>query len=160
MTSLASTPPLLLGSLTVAMLWGVVPIIHKWLLKDSSAKGTQNDGSIDWKLIMVIGGFSYFVCLFAFTLWHQKDLRKNLASLTPRAILWIMIGSVVGGFLANLIYFLVLKRHDSFIVSALIYCSPVFTLILAYLLLQEQVRAFGVIGVLLITAGIVCISFN
>ena len=41
-------------------------------------------------------------------------------------------------FLANLLYLMVLKKNQSYIVSALIYSSPVFMFLIAWLFLKEK----------------------
>jgi drug/metabolite transporter (DMT)-like permease len=53
-----------------------------------------------------------------------------------------------------------LKKHDSYIISALIYSSPIFTLLLACLFLNEQITYYGLLGVLFIVVGVGFISTN
>ena len=137
-------------TLTVAMLWGLSPVIYKHVMH-----------TIDPKVVMVLGGAVYACCLALFAAWHWSTIRSNMAThMTWPLMRWIVLTAVVTMFSANVIYFYVLDRHDSHLVTALIASSPVFTLGLAYLFLQEKVHALSVAGLALIVAGVVCLAFN
>ena len=136
-------------SLMVAFLWGVQPIVHKYVLKN-----------IDPKTIMIVGGAFYVACLLVFAIRYRGTLRKDWAKLDPVTVCLIGASAVLTGFVANLLYFFVLKKHDSYVVSALIYAAPAFTLLLAWLVLHEKVRKIGAIGVVLVVLGTLCIALN
>lgn len=74
--------------------------------------------------------------------------------------MWIGIAAILSGFVANLIYLFVLKKHQSYLVSALIYAAPAFTLLLAYFLLKEDISVIGFIGVIMVIIGTICIALN
>jgi len=80
--------------------------------------------------------------------------------MTAQDAVIIFITSAITGFFANLIYYYVISKHESYIVEALISCSPLFTLVLAYLFLKEEINWVGIAGVLLITLGVICVSLN
>ena len=63
-------------------------------------------------------------------------------------------------FIPNILYFYLLKEHDSYVVSALVNSAPVFTVLISYFLLKEKLTKYGIIGIILIVGGIVCLSFN
>ena len=77
-----------------------------------------------------------------------------------KQVFLIAITVILGGFFANLLYFIILNKHESSVVSALIYSSPVFTLVLAMLFAKEKVSIVGIMGIILITLGVICIAFN
>lgn len=136
-------------ALFVSFLWGLAPIIHKHVLK-----------SVDPKVVMVTGGLFYSICLFTFAIYYLKDIKSGFKKLQLRNALWIGFASIITAFIANLIYFYILKDHDSYVIAALIYSSPVFTLILAYYLLKEKVTMMGFVGVAFIMIGIICLALN
>ena len=109
---------------------------------------------------MVIGGVFYMMCMLGFAASFWKTVKKDWAKLDAKTIMLIGAVSVLTGFVANMLYFFVLKKHDSHVVSALIYSSPVFTLLLAYFLLHEKVTPIGCIGVIMVVLGVVCIALN
>lgn len=137
------------AALFVAFLWGVAPTIHKHVLRKT-----------DPKTVMVVGSLFYIACLAVFAAYCWKDIRRDLPNLTPSNVFWIAITSIIAGFVANLIYYFILRKHDSYVISALIYCAPVFTLVLSYMFLKERATPLALLGVLLTVAGVVCLSLN
>jgi drug/metabolite transporter (DMT)-like permease len=63
-------------------------------------------------------------------------------------------------FLANMMYYYILKNHESSIISALVYSSPVFTLIIAYIFLKERLDIYGISGIFLMILGVILVSNN
>jgi drug/metabolite transporter (DMT)-like permease len=136
-------------ALLVAFLWGAAVNIHKTLLD-----------KMDHVVVMLVGGFFYFSAVLIYSYLNRYTVMKDWTKLNTYTISLIAINSILSGFLAGLIYFYVLKKSDSYIVSALVYSSPVFTLLIAYFVLRERVTWRGFLGVLLITVGIIMIALN
>jgi drug/metabolite transporter (DMT)-like permease len=139
----------ILIALFVAFLWAFQIIIHKTLLKN-----------INFKVIMIVGSIFYFLCMCIFTLYYWNIVKHTIYTLDVKSIILIGFASICTAFLANLLYLYILKDTKSYIVSALIYCSPIFTLLLAYFYLKEQITITGLIGVLFIIIGVIFISLN
>jgi drug/metabolite transporter (DMT)-like permease len=76
--------------------------------------------------------------------------------------IWLIIAltAIIGGFMANLIYFHILKKNNSAIVAALTYSSPIFVLLLSVLFLKEPIHPITVIGILTAVFGVVLISYG
>jgi len=53
-----------------------------------------------------------------------------------------------------MIYFYILKDHESSIISALIYTCPVFTVILSYLFLKERLTIYKLVGIVFVVFGV------
>lgn len=87
-------------------------------------------------------------------------VRADSAKLTKTNVLLIGTASILTGLVANLLYFFILKKHESYVVSALIYAAPAFTLLLAYFILREKVTGIGCLGVAFVVVGTVCIALN
>lgn len=137
-------------ALFVGFLWGLAPIVHKILLKN-----------IDFKLFMVLSSLTFFTCTCLFAAYFWKDLLAEKKKLNFANVAWIVITAIVTGFIANLIYLFVLKDNKSYVVSALIYCSPFFTLALSYLFLKnEKITYIGASGCILITLGVILIALD
>ena len=85
----------------ISFLWGLQPIIHKYILK-----------SIDPKTIMVIGGVFYMMCMLGFAASFWKTVKKDWAKLDAKTIMLIGAVSVLTGFVANMLYFFVLKKRN------------------------------------------------
>jgi drug/metabolite transporter (DMT)-like permease len=57
-------------------------------------------------------------------------------------------------------YYYILKNHESSIISALVYSSHVFTLIIAYIFLKERLDIYGISGIFLMILGVILVSNN
>lgn len=136
-------------ALFISFLWGLQPVIHKVLLKH-----------IDPKTILIISSFFYTSCIILFAIYNYKEFIKDLKIIDTKSFIVIGITAIFSAFIANLIYFYILKNNESYIVSALIYSSPVFTLILAYFFLKEKITLYGFIGLIFIVIGILFIAKN
>jgi len=138
-------------ALVISFLWGMQPVIYKYLLH-------KFNGST----IMLLSSFIYFVAVFItfFIIKNQDIIIKDIKKMNGKDLTVIICTSIFTAFLTNVIYFYILKDNESSIISALIYSSPVFTLIVSYLFLSEKLEAIGIIGILLGVAGVICISLN
>lgn len=136
-------------SLVISALWGILPVVHKFLL----------DG-ISGSTLMILGSVFYTSCIAVYAVVERKTLVPQVSVMSWTTLAIIATLSITTGFFANLIYYHVLKHGSSSVVSALIYSSPVFTVILAYFWLRERLSLAGYLGVAFIVAGVVLLAFN
>lgn len=136
-------------SLFVAFLWGIHPILNKILL-----------GKFNVPTVLVLSNFVYFLAVLIFIYVNYSEIAKDIKKVNSKDILIIFAVSLVAGFLANFLYYYVLKSHESSLVSALVFSSPIFTLIVAHFFMKEQLNGFGILGILLIVLGVVFIAYN
>jgi drug/metabolite transporter (DMT)-like permease len=139
----------LLLTLFSAFLWGVSPIITKTLII-----------KYDRYTIMILFSFTYILCLLMAMPYYGKDFMKDLAKITKTDVLIILFQGVFILFFGNIIYYYVLKDNNTSLITALEGCSPFFTLILAYWILNEKIHLNGLIGIAFIVLGIIFISYN
>uniref|UniRef100_A0A6C0D563 EamA domain-containing protein n=1 Tax=viral metagenome TaxID=1070528 RepID=A0A6C0D563_9ZZZZ len=84
----------------------------------------------------------------------------DLSIINTQDIAILTIMPIFVAFIGNYLYYTMLKTHESSIVSALVYSAPIFTLILAHLFTNERLTMYGIIGILMVTGGILLISQN
>ena len=138
-------------SLVVALLWAVSPIIHKHVFKHDKLS----------PMTMLVVSFPFYLVAVLLYAWvHRRQLQDDVHKLNGRVMFWLAISSLLGGFLANVLYFQVLQHHDSYIVTTIMYSSPLFVFLLALALLKERVSAVSALGVLLIVLGTVLIAYH
>lgn len=138
-------------SLIIAFLWGLSPIIHKVALNRLSPHTT-----------LVISSTFYTICTLVFAVVFRDMIQRdiNAGHLTPWITVALAFTAIICGFFTNILYFFILQKNQSHIVSALIYSSPVFTLIMAFLLLRERITFNGFLGIVFITIGVIFVAFN
>jgi uncharacterized membrane protein len=136
-------------ALFVSLLWGTQPVLHKVLL--SKYKPIT---------ILIISSFLYFYLIAMVAFSRNSDIKNDLKNMTRRDVLIILSIGLFSGFIGNMLYLHVLKDHNTSIISALIYSSPVFTLIISYLFLKERLSMYGLLGVITIIIGVMLVSLN
>lgn len=101
----------------------------------------------------ILSGISYFAALTIFSVYHKNKLITDLPKLNTRFYALIAVSAILTGFLANTLYYKLIKSHPAFLVTALTYTAPLFTVLFAALLLKEKVTRYQVIGVVLVVSG-------
>lgn len=140
----------ILVSMIVSFLWGVGPVVQKHVLS-----------RIHPKTMLLFYGISYLFCLIAYSIYNRESIYNDvMKNMSMRLFIIIMILGLVVGFIANVLYFHVLHKKESYIVNALVCSSPLVTLVLAYLFLKEKINMSGFFGVMFIIIGIILIAFN
>jgi len=109
---------------------------------------------------MFIGVYQHLYISGTLALSRHKEIYRDWLIMTPMDIGILILLPIFTVFLANILYYNILKTHESSIISALIYSSPVFTLIIAYLFLKERLDIYGLSGVCAIILGVILIAMN
>lgn len=136
-------------ALFISACWGIQPVVHKYIL-----------GVIHPAMLISISSTIYFACMMGFAAYNWRTVKREYRKVTPRLFAIIALVTIVAAFVANLLYFFILRGHASYTTSALIYSSPFFTLLVAYLFLHERLTLYGTLGAGLIIAGVVLIAIN
>jgi drug/metabolite transporter (DMT)-like permease len=146
---MSQIPSYIYIALFVAFLWGIHPILNKILL-----------GKFNVSTVFVLNNLVYCLAVFVFFIINYNEITKDIKKINGQDVLVLCTVALIAGFLANLLYYYVLKSHESSLVSALVFSSPIFTLLIAYFFMKEQLNGFGILGILLITLGVISISYN
>lgn len=140
---------ILITALTVSFLFGITPVTHKYLFSIHP---------ISKETMITSGAFFYFMCALIYFLVNRQTVVKDVQRL-PSSTLGIMaLSAVFSGFLANYLYFKAIQHSSSYVVSALIFSSPMFTFVLAYWFLKEEVNTKSALGVFLIVLGVIVLA--
>ena len=138
-------------SLFISFMWGIQPIIHKHIF---------NTQTVSAATMMVFGSFMYFVCSFVYFIQQRKMVMDDVRKMKVMTITLLVFSAIIAGFFANYLYFSVIQKHDSYLVSALVFRSPFFTLLLSYFVLKENISIVSMCGVIFIVFGVILLAFN
>lgn len=139
----------ILFALFISFLWGAQPVVHKHLLKRyNSASMMMFTAIINAILVLIL------------SIYNRDVIYSDLIKITYVDASMIFGVVSLSVFLANIIYYYILKKHESSMISALIYSSPVFTLIIAYLFLKERLDIYGISGIFAIVIGVILLTNN
>ncbi len=82
--------------------------------------------------IMTFTSIIYTFLIIIYSTSNKHIIIKDIKNITYTNALILIFSTAIAAFGANVLYYNILKNHESSIISALIYSSPIFTLILAY----------------------------
>ena len=139
----------ILIALFISFLWGIHPVINKYLL-----------AKYEPFTIMLLASSVYFISIVAVSIVRSKEITRDLNKMTTGDAIVLSLLAFFAVFIANTLYYYILRGHNSSIVSALIFSGPAFTLIISYLFLKERLNLYGLLGVLSIILGVVLIAQN
>ena len=131
-------------ALAAALMWAVYSILIKKYTE-------QYDNFLVTRRVML------WAFLTAVPLMLLTDGMPDLTPLftTPRILLsWLFLG-VFGNAVCFAIWNIAFKRLGVVITNNYLYASPFVTLVVGYLVLDEQITVMSVIGAVLITAGVI-----
>jgi drug/metabolite transporter (DMT)-like permease len=133
----------------IALLWGVSPIAHKTMI-----------GKMDTKMVFVLNSLFYTLCIIGYTIYYWDHFKVTAPKLASKDVYMLGGISILMSFIPNILYFYLLKHHDSYVVSALVNSAPIFTVLVSYFLLKDPINKYGIAGVILIIGGIICLTLN
>ena len=140
---------LIFYSLLIALFWGISPIAHKKLLNN-----------MDTKFVLIISGLFYSLFFIFYTLYNWSHFKQEYKQVEYKYLLYSAIIAFMLSFIPNIIYFFLLKKHDSSIVSALVNSAPVFTVLVSFLFLGDKIHKYELVGIFFIIIGIIAISLR
>jgi drug/metabolite transporter (DMT)-like permease len=128
----------------VSLMWGVYPILMKILLH-----------KLDVEFVLVLNAVLYFILMMGFGVIMRDKVLGSYHKCSSReyAIAAAMILFTI--FIPSIVFVTILSKNESFMVSTLAYTSPLFTAMLAYYFLHEQLTYQSIAGIMLVVSGIV-----
>ena len=136
-------------ALFVAFLWGMSPIIFKHLL-----------GDIDIKVIMLLSSVIYASCVILYVIPYWSTISSSIKKLTKQHMALIAINAIFMMFMANVLFLFALKYNSkTYIVTAIAFCAPLFSLLIAYLFLKQKITWMNLVGISLTIMGIIILSY-
>lgn len=131
----------------IAIIWGLSPIMYKHLLDKYNPTS-----------VLVFASLAYFICILVTGCCNYQSILDDYNKIDFNDVCWVILVSVSGLFIANILQVTVLKDNDPSIVSPIIYSCPLITLLAVYLLFNTTLNKECLFGAFLIVSGVLCIS--
>ena len=112
----------ILVAIFISFLWGVSPLILKQLVT-----------KFDKMTVLIIDGILYFIFTLLLGFYYYDTIMKDIPKITLYDGILLFLIAILPGVVANVLYMTVIENHDSYIITALVCISPLFTLVLAHL---------------------------
>jgi drug/metabolite transporter (DMT)-like permease len=137
---------IVIPALAVAVLTALQVIIQKHTAQ-----------KLSHQMILVVSSLIYFVLTLLYIGWHKEHLSSEMRGLAVPIVLAILIATIFG-FLANIIYFSVIRHGEISLVTALTSTVPIFVAGLAVLILKESLGLKQIAGISAIVGGTILLS--
>ncbi len=129
---------------SVAILWGITPIIYKVFLQD-----------VSYNLVICISGIVFFIVSLFYSFMNYDQISKEIY-IHQNKIIYIVVIAFLALFLANILYYNAIKNSENVVITTTITALyPLITLILSYFILYESITINNVIGIVLILIGLI-----
>ncbi|AZR71935.1 hypothetical protein BBF96_00045 [Anoxybacter fermentans] len=132
-------------ALFAAFLWGLAPILEKIGLAKLSPLAGLTVRSIGITLVILILNFF-------------KPTWKELGEVDFKSIIFILLGGLIAGLIAQWIYYRALKYIEASRVAPIVGSYPFFAFILGILILGEKVTWNKILGSIFILIGILLLK--
>jgi len=137
----------ILVAFLIAIIWGLSPIMYKHLLDKYNPTS-----------VLVFTSLAYFICILVTGCCNYQSILDDYNKIDFNDVCWVILVSISGLFIANILQVTVLKDNDPSIVSPIIYSCPLITLLAVYLLFNTSLNKECLFGSFLIVSGVLCIS--
>jgi len=137
---------LVLTSLLVAFIWALNSVAQKHAVNNMSHPTA-----------MAVFSVMYFTLMLLYIGHHKELISKEIRNIIPSAIL-LMMAAVILNFIANVLYFRLIKANGVSIVTALTSTMPIFVALLSFMVLRENVTPKHIAGIAAVVGGVVLIS--
>jgi drug/metabolite transporter (DMT)-like permease len=142
--------PTVLGtSLFISFLWGASPVIQRFLMTTRP---------LSPETLMVFGSAIYFLCTTIYFVFNKAKIVSEIANTSWTTLSIMIISGIFVGFVANFLYYKVIRSNTSYVVAALVFSAPFFTVLLSFLFLKEELTLLSILGVVFIVIGIVLLA--
>jgi transporter family protein len=125
--------------------FGIAPIFEKFGLKQAGPAAA------------VLVRATMTASVYAVVLWNQRGFGE-LKTWSPATWLSVILGAFFSVVLAQIFYFLALRGANVTRVIPLMGAYPVVSAIMAILLMGEKVTIIHLLGIILVTAGVVLLA--
>ena len=110
--------------------------------------------------MLILCSFVYVICALVLLSYNYETFKDDCYNINYIDIILILLVTIFTIFLNNMAYFHFLENADTAFVSGVINSSPFFTLLLAYLFMNETIDLYGLFGIIFIILGAVLVSNN
>jgi len=144
---------LLVYYILVNLIWGIGPIINKYMMKN-----------MDIITLMLINSVIYLLAVIAFAIIHRKIVIKDYNNMKNiknyKVLLFILVIFSLSLTLANYGYLFAINSSNTALATILTSLYPIITLIIGYRFLKEKITKLELVGFLLILCGIILINYS
>lgn len=135
-------------AVVIILIWGSLPI----MLKSLTTRYPSH-------IIMLTTSIMFGVVATVIALYFYRDLIGHAKVFTKHDWMIMLYVVVAGSLISNMLYLYAIKIHDSTVVVTVTSIFPLVTLLLGMILWKQKYDKIAVMGVVLITIGVMCLTY-
>jgi len=143
---------MILECLAVSTIYGITPLMEKYIIK-----------FIEIESFIILSGLIIFmVCATYWFFFHKKKLWKDIQTIKNYPILFLLLftTTILIYIVANFLYMSVIKHNKTYLGTSMIATYPIITVLLGYLLYNEDISLTHILGVFFIIGGVVLLTLT
>src|SRR5437870_4468533 len=118
----------IIGSFIVAPGWSLVPIFYKTILHHLSAK-----------TLFILYYLTAGLYLSMYLLFNWNHLDFDISKITRTDVVILFMAVLAGSIVANYVYYSILEKNQTYLVTILTSVSPILTILIASIFLNETI---------------------
>lgn len=136
-------------SLVIILIWGTLPVLLKKLMFKYPTH-----------VVMLLSAIMFGIIGLSISMFFFQDIKKHVSTFTKYDWMTLAYIVIAGSLFSNILYMYALKKHNSTFVVTVTSIFPIVTLLFSALVLQEKMNRIAILGVFLVTAGIMCLALS
>lgn len=140
---------LIILGLLVSFLWALNAVTVKYIL-----------GYVDLYFLLVVNGIMFSIGFFIIGIVYYDKVKTGFKKLNTRIFILILLNVVFLLLLPNTLFMYLMNNYKTSLVTALTYSCPLFGVLLAYLLINENINTKACLGVAAIVFGVIMIALS
>jgi bacterial/archaeal transporter family protein len=142
MGSLKNNLPVIIFAFIGMVCWGITPLFVKLGLRNMDAHVGLAIRTATTTIILT----GWMICDGSFS---------KLTQVSTVAVIFLILEAVVATFIGDLAYFAAIKHGEVSLVVIILSCSPLVTMLLSTIFLNEAITVTRIIGAFMIIGGII-----
>lgn len=134
----------------IAILYGISAVTEKMALQVFTAK-----------YVFIASGLLYGLAALVYMCFHFQEFQKHLRHPNMWHHSLVVISALLATIIPMYLWFHLLHDNDRVHVwTAITYSAPMFTLLFVYLLLDDKITGWNVLGVILVVIGVILLAYD
>ena len=127
----------------ISLISGIMIISQKWIINHN----------VSFHMVMALSIIFSSLCGLTFILYYKDTILNEYKDVHLSAVHQIFWQAFIGTFVLGILGYKLVQENNAYIASGLTLSAPLFTILFAYLFLNEKVMIKGVLGIIIILIG-------
>jgi len=138
---------IVLGSILVAIFWGLSSVFQRMLLKELSTDA-----------VFIFTSLTYACFLLLYLIYKRDKIIKEIPNFSHKLIFIFIVNAILCYFIPNMLFYKLAKQNNSGIVNLLTSIYPLWSIFFLYLFFGDKIPREAYTGIVFIIIGLILLS--